>query len=399
MKLNYKATVLACFAGYAVQAVVNNFVPLLFIIFQDTFHIPLHKIALLVTVNFGVQLTVDLLSAKFIDRLGYRASILIAHFCAAAGLLLLAVLPQCIDPFTGILISVMIYAIGGGIIEVLISPIMEACPADNKEASMSLLHSAYCWAHVAVVLLSTAFLKLAGADKWPLLAILWSLIPIANGFLFAKTPIGSLLPAGEEGMSIPELVKSKIFWVLMIMMVCAGASEQAVSQWASAFAERGLGIDKAIGDLAGPLSFALFMASARTFYGKFGHKINLDQFMRISTVLCIGAYLLASLAPHPALNLLGCAVCGLSVGIMWPGSFSKASQVLPRGGTAMFALLALGGDLGCSSGPSLVGAVSDLAGGNLHAGILTAVVFPVAMTICLFWGLKGEKSDDVLRTK
>ena len=200
-------------------------------------------------------------------------------------------------------------------------------------------------------------------------------------------------------MSIPELVKSKIFWVLMIMMVCAGASEQAVSQWASAFAERGLGIDKAIGDLAGPLSFALFMASARTFYGKFGHKINLDQFMRISTVLCIGAYLLASLAPHPALNLLGCAVCGLSVGIMWPGSFSKASQVLPRGGTAMFALLALGGDLGCSGGPSLVGAVSDLAGGNLHTGILTAVVFPVAMTICLFWGLKGEKSYDVLRTK
>lgn len=399
MKFSYKSTMFACFAGYVVQSVVNNFVPLLFILFQDTYDIPLSKITLLVTFNFGVQLTVDLLSAKFIDTLGYRASILIAHFCAAAGLICLVVLPNLMDPFTGILLSVMVYAIGGGILEVLVTPIAECCPTDNREASVSLLHSIYCWGHIAVVALSTAFFKLVGTDKWQILGVLWAFVPIFNGILFAKVPIGSLLPEGERGMSIAELCKNKFFWVLLIMMICSGASEQAVSQWASAFAERGLGIDKAIGDLAGPLSFALFMAASRTFYGKFGDKIDLDKFMKVSTVLCIAAYLTASLAPHPALNLLGCGLCGLSVGIMWPGSFSRASQVLSRGGTAMFALLALGGDLGCGAGPTLVGFVSDLAGGSLHMGILAAVIFPVAMTVCLLFGLKGGKQNDVLRAK
>lgn len=396
MKLSYRSTMFACFAGYVVQSVVNNFVPLLFVIFQDTYGIPLRKITLLVTFNFGVQLTVDLLSAKFIDKLGYRVSMLIAHICSAAGLVLLAVLPGIMDPFAGLLISVMIYAIGGGILEVLVTPITECCPTDNKEASVSLLHSIYCWGHIAVVVLSTAFFKLFGTDKWQILALLWTIIPVLNGILFAKVPIGSLLPEGDKGMTIKELFKSKVFWVLMVMMICAGASEQGVSQWASAFAERGLGIDKAIGDLAGPLSFALCMALSRTFYGKFGDKIDLDKFMKWSAVLCIGAYLTAALAPHPVLNLLGCGICGLSVGIMWPGSFSRASRVLPRGGTAMFALLALGGDFGCSLGPTVVGTVSDLAKGNLHLGVLAAVVFPALMALCL---IKGGKKDDVLRAK
>lgn len=396
MKLSYRSTMFACFAGYVVQSVVNNFVPLLFVIFQDTYGIPLGKITLLVTFNFGVQLTVDLLSAKFIDKLGYRVSMLIAHICSAAGLVLLAVLPGIMDPFAGLLISVMIYAIGGGILEVLVTPITECCPTDNKEASVSLLHSIYCWGHIAVVVLSTAFFKLFGTDKWQILALLWTIIPVLNGILFTKVPIGSLLPEGDKGMTIKELFKNKVFWVLMVMMICAGASEQGVSQWASAFAERGLGIDKAIGDLAGPLSFAFCMALSRTFYGKFGDKIDLDKFMKWSAVLCIGAYLTAALAPHPALNLLGCGICGLSVGIMWPGSFSRASRVLPRGGTAMFALLALGGDFGCSLGPTVVGTVSDLAKGNLHLGVLAAVVFPALMALCL---IKGGKKDDVLRTK
>ena len=390
MKLGYKWTMFACFAGFGVGAIINNFMPLLFIIFQDSFGIPLSQITILVTFNFGVQLTVDLLSAKFVDKIGYRASILIAHFCAAAGVVCLAVLPNIMDPFTGLLISVMVYAIGGGIIEVLISPIMESVPTENSEMAMSLLHSAYCWAYMVVVVLSTVFLKIFGTDKWQILALLWTIVPICNGILFTQVPIGSLLPAGEKGMSIGALFKSKVFWVLMVMMVCAGASEQGVSQWVSAFAERGLGIDKAIGDLAGPLSFAFCMALSRTFYGKFGDKVDLDKFMRLSAVLCIGAYLTAALAPHPVLNLLGCGICGLSVGIMWPGSFSRASRVLPRGGTAMFALLALGGDFGCSLGPTVVGAVSDLAKGNLHTGILAAAVFPALMVLCLIKGGKKK---------
>ena len=383
MKLNYKATIIACFVGYIVQAIINNFVPLLFITFQNQFAIPLSRITLLVTFNFGVQLLVDLLSSLFVDRIGYRASIVLAHVCSAAGLALLTVLPGIMDPFTGILIAVMIYAIGGGIIEVLISPIMESCPTDNKETAMSLLHSFYCWGHVGVVLLSTLFFWSAGIQNWRFLAWAWAVIPILNAFVFLKTPIAPLISEGEKGMTIAQLFISRIFWILMLMMLCAGASEQAVSQWASAFAEKGLGLSKTMGDLMGPMAFAILMGSSRIFYGKYGERINLDRFMRISAALCAASYLLISLAPHPLLSLAGCAVCGLSVGIMWPGTFSKAAATLRSGGTAMFALLALAGDMGCSGGPSLVGFVSGLTGDNLKIGILFALIFPVMMVLCL----------------
>ena len=379
---NYQLTIYACFIGYIVQAIVNNFAPLLFVTFSTTYQIPLSKITMLVTINFGLQLLVDLLSAGFIDKIGYKASVLLAHVLAAVGILALAVLPDALaDPFVGILIAIMIYAIGGGLLEVLVSPIVESCPTDNKETAMSLLHSFYCWGHVSVVLLSTIFFKVFGIENWKILAILWMLVPIANSFLLLKAPIAPLMEEGEKGMSMLELCKQKLFWVLLIMMVCAGASEQAVSQWASTFAEKGLGVDKTIGDLAGPMTFAILMGSARAFYGKYGEKLDLDKFMIGSSILCVISYLLISLSPSPVLSLVGCGICGLSVGIMWPGSFSKAAAGLKRGGTAMFALLALGGDLGCSGGPTLVGLISGAAGDNLKIGVLAAVGFPIILIV------------------
>ncbi|MBQ8861627.1 MAG: MFS transporter [Clostridia bacterium] len=383
MKPTYKTTIFACFVGYIVQAIVNNFAPLLFITFQNTYNIPLSQITLLVTINFGVQLTVDLLSTLFVDKIGYRTSIVIAQFFSAAGLILLTVLPEVMPPFAGILLAVIVYAIGGGIIEVLISPIMESCPTDNKEKAMSLLHSFYCWGHVGVVLISTAFFTIFSIENWRILAYVWALIPLINSVIFIKTPIAPLIADGEKGMTLAELFKSKIFWLLVVMMVCSGACEQAVSQWASAFAEIGLGISKTAGDLAGPMTFAVLMGGARAFYGKYGDKINLDKFMAGSAALCVASYLLASLVPNPIVNLIGCAVCGFSVGIMWPGTFSRAASTLRTGGTAMFALLALAGDLGCSAGPTLVGFVSDNAGGNMKAGIFAATLFPAVMLVCL----------------
>jgi fucose permease len=390
MKPTYKTTIFACFVGYIVQAIVNNFAPLLFITFHTDYNIPLSQITLLVTINFGVQLLVDLLSTLFVDKIGYRTSIVIAQVFSAAGLISLAFLPDVMPPFAGILVSVIIYAIGGGIIEVLISPIMESCPTDNKEKAMSLLHSFYCWGHVGVVILSTAFFAICGIDNWRILACIWAIVPIFNGIIFMKTPIAPLIADGEKGMTLGELFRSKVFWVLVIMMVCSGASEQAVSQWASAFAEMGLGISKTAGDLAGPMAFAIFMGSARAFYGKYGDRIDLDKFMTGSAVLCIASYLVVSLASMPIISLIGCAVCGFSVGIMWPGTFSRAASALRTGGTAMFALLALAGDLGCSTGPTLVGFVSDAFGGNLNAGILAAVIFPAVMVGCLIAGKKKK---------
>ena len=302
MKATYKTTIFACFIGYIVQAIVNNFVPLLFITFQNSYQIPLSEITLLVTINFGVQLTVDLLATLFVDKIGYRTSIVIAQVFSASGLLMLTFMPEIMDPFTGILLSVIVYAIGGGIIEVLISPIMESCPTDNKEKAMSLLHSFYCWGHVGVVLLSTLFFSLVGIDNWRILAAIWAIVPIANGIIFLKTPIAPLLSADEKGMTLLDLCKSKVFWLLMLMMLCAGASEQAVSQWASAFAEQGLGISKAAGDLAGPMAFAIFMGSTRAVYGKYGDKLNLEKFMITSTMLCIASYLVISLVPSPLIS-------------------------------------------------------------------------------------------------
>src|SRR5574344_419871 len=380
MENKYNKTMTACFVGYIVQAIVNNFVPLLFLTFERSYQIPLSLITLLVTLNFGIQLFVDIISIKFVDKYGYRACMIAAHICSAAGLIGLTILPEILpSPFIGVLLAVIIYAIGGGLLEVLVSPVVESCPSDNKEKAMSMLHSFYCWGHVGVVIISTLFFRFAGINNWKILALVWSIVPIGNAILFSKVPIASLIKEGERGLNLRELFGIKAFWILMIMMVCSGASEQAVSQWASAFAEKGLGVSKTIGDLAGPMAFAILMGTSRAFYGKFGGHLNLDKFMIYSCLLCILSYLGISFLPLPFLSLVACAICGLSVGIMWPGTFSKAAATLPKGGTALFALLALGGDIGCSGGPTLVGLVSGAANDNLKIGILAGIIFPVTL--------------------
>lgn len=383
VKDNYNHTLYASYIGYITQAIVNNFAPLLFLTFQSTLGISLDRIALLVTLNFGVQLLVDLSAARFVDRIGYRTAIVAAHLFAGAGLVGLAVLPSLLpSPYAGLLLSVVCYAIGGGLIEVLISPIVEACPTARKEAAMSLLHSFYCWGHVFVVLASTAFFLTVGIANWRVLACVWAAVPLLNALYFARVPIASLVEEGE-GLPLRALLREKSFWVLGLLMVCAGASEQGMSQWASAFAEGALGVSKTMGDLAGPLSFALCMGTARALYAAFSERISLRRFMAGSAVLCILSYLGASLTRNALLGLASCALCGLSVGILWPGTFSMAAKALRRGGTALFALLALAGDLGCSAGPAVVGVVSEAMGANLRMGLLAAVVFPAALLLSL----------------
>lgn len=382
MSDKYQKTMYACFVGYIVQAIINNFVPLLFLTFEKNYHIPLSQITMLITFNFGVQLVVDFLAAKYVDRIGYRTSIVLAHVCSAAGLIGLAVLPELFpNSIMGLMIAVVIYAVGGGLIEVLISPIMESCPSKHKEKAMSLLHSFYCWGHVGVVLLSTLFFHFFGIENWKILALVWAIIPVVNGIVFCKVPMASLMEEGETGMTLGELAGNGTFWILMLMMVCSGASEQGVSQWASTFAEKGLQISKTMGDLAGPMFFAILMGASRAFYGKYGDKLDLNRFMVGSSILCVLSYLCISLSPSPLLSLIGCGICGLSVGIMWPGSFSRASQSLPKGGTAMFAMLALAGDVGCGSGPTVVGYVTGLVGEDLKRGILAGVIFPVLLLV------------------
>ena len=376
------ATIHSCFFGYIVQAIVNVYVPLLFVTFQNEFGLSLSQVTLLITFNFGVQLLVDLLSVTFVDRIGYRASVVAAHVLAAAGLILLAFLPNIMPPFAGILTSVTVYAVGGGLIEVVVSPIVESCPSKQKEKTMSLLHSFYCWGSVGVILLSTLFFSCFGIGQWKVLACVWALIPLYNIWNFATCPIERLTEEGK-GMTIRALCKTPLFWLAIVLMVCAGASELSMAQWASAYTEAALGFTKTLGDLIGPCLFAVTMGISRVIYGRYGAKMDLTRFMIGSGILCLCCYLLASLSKAPVLGLIGCVFCGFSVGIMWPGTISIVSPRLPQGGTALFALLAMAGDLGGAFGPSLVGTVTQQAGDNLQAGMLVGSVFPLVLVLSL----------------
>ncbi len=384
MRLNYKSTVAACGIGYIIQAIVNTFVPLLFLTLQNEYSIPLSKITLLITVNFLIQLSVDILSTLFVDRIGYRPSVVIAHLFASCGLILLNILPDIMpDPFVGILISVIFYAIGGGLLEVVISPITEACPTKNKARAMSFLHSFYCWGAVLVVLCSTIFFELFGIENRRILTYIWAAVPIINMIFFILVPMYTLTEKGEKGISVKALFKSKFFLLLLVMMLCAGASELGISQWASTFAEEGLGVSKTVGDLAGPMAFSILMGLARVIYGKYGNKIKMYSFMQFSLILCFAAYLAVALVPSAVVGLVGCAVCGFSVGILWPATYSMGAGRIKGAGTSLFAFLALAGDFGCAAGPTLAGFVSSAFDNNLRAGILVASVFPLIMLICL----------------
>ena len=393
MKKNYRKTLEACYLGIITQAAAANFAPLLFVKFHTDYGISLGQIALIPTVFFLTQLVIDVLCARFVDGIGYRASVIAAEAASAAGLIGLAFLPELFpDPFAGVMASVVVYAIGSGLTEVLVSPIVEACPFENKESVMSLLHSFYCWGSLGVVLLSTLFFSAFGIGSWKYLACFWALIPLYNIWDFSVCPIERLTEEGK-GMTIGQLFRTPLFWAAIVLMICAGASELAMAQWASAFAEAALGLSKTVGDLAGPCLFAATMGLSRVIYGKYGAKMDLVRYMTASGVLCVACYLLASLSQSPLLSLLGCVLCGFSVGIMWPGTISIFSRVLPLGGTAMFALLAMAGDLGGAFGPSAVGFVSQRAGDNLQIGLLSGCVFPLVLLISLFIIRKKTRAE------
>lgn len=389
---NYNHTIYACYVGYITQAIVNNFAPLLFLTFNSELGISLDKISVLISINFGTQLFIDFISAFFVDKTGYRTCMIIAHLFASVGLAGLWLFPALLpDAYTGILLAVVIYAVGGGLLEVLVSPIVEACPTKKKETAMSMLHSFYCWGHVFVIVASTCFFSVFGLQNWRTLACIWAVVPMLNLLYFTQVPI-QVLVENNNGMRVSELIGNKVFLLLFMMMLCAGAAEQGMSQWASAFAESSLHVPKSFGDLPGPCMFAFLMGCSRAFYGKFGDRVNLHKFVIISCILCIVSYLCASLAQEPLLGFAGCALCGLSVGILWPGTFNIAAKNLKRGGTAMFALLALAGDFGCGAGPSVVGYISEYFGGDLKKGLLAAVVFPILL-ICSFAGMRNNKCE------
>ncbi len=385
---NYKKTLIACYLGFITQAITSNFAPLLFLTFKSSYGISLEMIALIPMVFYLTQLLVDLVAVKFADIIGYRTCVVISQLVSALGLILMAFLPELLpNAFVGIIISVVLYAIGSGLVEVLLSPIVEACPFENKAGVMSLLHSFYCWGAVGVILGSTLFFAVFGIENWKILTMIWAAVPLVNTVNFLSCPIERLVEDGD-GMRVGQLLRTPLFLLMILLMICAGASEATMTQWASAFTESALGVSKTIGDLAGPCMFAVFMGITRVFYGKFSEKLNLTKVMLACGSLCVVCYLLAALSPISMIGLVGCALCGLAVGIMWPGTICISSQKCPRGGTAMFAFLALAGDLGAAVGPTVVGGIADAVGGNLKTGLLFATLFPAIMILGLILLLK-----------
>ena len=392
MKLTARHTVRASYVGYLTQAITINFAPLLFITFENTYQISMGKISLLIAVSFLTQLTADAIWAKFSTAFNPRAGAILAHVCAVVGMTGFAWLPEVLpSPYVGLMISVIIAAVGGGIIEVLISPIVEACPTEEKSSAMSLLHSFYSWGLAGVVLLSTLFFSAVGIEHWRILSCIWAIIPAIGAIAFCFVPIYTLeSPAQSEDTSSRSLFRSGIFWVFFLMMFCAGAAEQAMAQWASSFAESGLGVSKAVGDILGPCAFAVFMGTSRVIYGKSGGRLNLRRFIVISAILCILSYLIAALSPLPLLSLVGCALCGLSVGILWPGTYSLASARVPFGGVRMFALLALAGDIGCLVGPTAAGWIAEACGNNLKVSFLVSIIFPALILLMCYLGFRKK---------
>lgn len=411
MKYTYKQTLHACYFGLITQAVVNNLAPLLFIIFQNQFNISFEMIGRLILINFGTQIAADFLAVKFVDRIGYRIAAISAHIFCALGLIGLGVLPSLLpSPYIGLVIAVVIYAMGGGLIEVMISPIVDSLPGDAKASAMSLLHSFYCWGQMGVVLVTTLIIKLFGNGIWFILPILWSLIPLYNLFRFIKVPLIPTIPEHDK-IPVKQLCTSNIFIIALILMMCAGASELTMSQWSSLFAEKGLKVPKLIGDILGPCLFALLMGIGRSIYGFWGHKIVLKKALIASGALCIACYAVTVFIQNPIISLFGCAVCGLSVSLMWPGTLSLTAEYHPKGGTVMFGVLAIFGDVGASIGPWLAGLVSDLAqksaklvaigaANNLNpdqvglkSGLLITMIFPLILFISILF-LKKEKGTN-----
>ena len=380
----YHRTLITCYFGYISQAIINNLLPLLFVTLQNQFSLSVTQIGFMVTFNFFMQLVVDLIAAKYADKIGYRACMVIAHASCALGLAGLALFPFLFsNPYTGLLLSISIYAIGGGLTEVLVSPIVQALPLRRKESVISILHSFYCWGHAGVVLLTTLFFYLFGRENWRLVCVLWAIVPAANIIMCSICPMCKLVEE-EEQLSFRELFRSKLFWIFIVMMLCAGAAEHSMVQWSSYFAETALMVDKAIGDLLGPCTFAILMGITRAVYGTFGDRFPLQKVLILTSIVCVCSYFVAVFSPIPIISLIGCGFCGVSVGLMWPGTFNLSAKYCVKGGTAMFAFLALAGDMGCSVGPSIVSSVATALGGELKSGLLAASVFPMILALGVF---------------
>lgn len=390
MSTSYRSTKIACFIGFVVQAIINNFLPVLFIIFYSKpYNLNYEQLGRLLFINFFVQLVVDALTPIIVKKIGYRGASVACHALAAAGLCMLGILPWAFPThiYTCLVAAIVVYASGSGIIEVCISPIVEMLPGDKKGADMAFTHSFYCWGQMFTVLVSTLLIAVIGQSYWHIIPIIWAIIPLFNMFNFMRVPIVEV-PEESASKTAKTLFKNRDFWVFVVVMICAGASEITMAEWASIFTQQALGVSKTVGDLLGPCAFAICMGSGRVIFGLLDGKFNPKKALIINNILCVACYVGVALCNINWLSLVVCALCGFTVSLSWPGTYSMAARHFTTGGTLMFSVLALSGDLGCSMGPWIMGIVANNT--NLQTGFLVSAIFPTIMVAVLPF-LRKEK--------
>lgn len=411
MKKEFRLTLMAARMGFFTQALVNNLAPVFFVLFRVLYGFSYLQVGILAALNFTLQLFADITSPNLISRFGYRKCAMTAQALCAVGLILMPGL--CIltgGVYISFIIPVLIYSYGAGMIEVLASPIVEAIPDLPENTKMSMLHSFYSWGQMTCVALTTLALHFIGYERWFLIPVLWSAIPIFGIILFSRARLDMADMAEKESEKGGRLF-CRSFVLMLIIMTCAGASEIAMSEWSSLFAEEALGVSKVAGDLFGPCMFALFMGMGRMCHAKFGERLNLSRLIKACSLLCVICYVGAALLRPAAASLIFCALTGLSVSLMWPGALSLAAA-RNNGGARMYGLLAAFGDIGCIIGPVVTSSVSEFADGNeriraigaayglsadktaLRASLLAMALIPLVMLICLsLFSDKGRENE------
>lgn len=392
-KINYTPTKISAYVGYFVQAIVNNFLPILFVAFQDIYGIGYEKLGRLIVFNFITQMVTDILSPKIISLLGYRKTAVMCQLIAALGLTLAAVLPNVLpNAYIGIVLAVIVYAFASGLMEVIISPMIEMLPTSNKSGNMSLLHSFYCWGQAITTVGTTLLLSAFGYRGWTYIPLIWAIVPFINAFSFIRVPIVEPQPERKSD-SFRVLFSDRRFRVFMLIMLCAGASEIAMAEWASVFAQNALGVSQIAGDLAGPCAFSLFMGLGRLLYAAFSEKISYRSTVIVLGLCCAVCYYIAAFASIPIFALAACALCGFTVSILWPGTISAGAVAFPRGDAVMFSVFAMCGDIGCCIGPWLLGVVAEHF--TLNIGFAVSSFFPLLMVALAIFFIKEQRSVSV----
>lgn len=405
---SYQLTTISCFVGIFCQAVSSNITAILFIPLMTLYGLSYVHLGLLVGINFTTQVLVDIIASRLVDRYGFRVFVLPSDILAVIGLVLFGLTPVLFDNIlTGLVFSTIIFSASCGLQEVMLSPIVNAIPHNDKGPAMALMHSFYAWGQVATIIITTLFLFFFGIENWQVIVFLWALVPLVNFFMFLAAPFPGVIHENQR-MTMRDLILKPFYLVALLAIMGGAATELVMNQWSSTFSEKVLELPKVTGDILGMCGFAVFLGLGRVLYGRYGSKINMNNVLVGSAAAAVVCYIAVAISPLPAISLAACAVCGLAASLLWPGTLVITAEKYPLAGAWIFAILAAAGDIGAASGPFAAGVITDLTRQMpsilqfaaslqllpdqfaIRIAILLSAIFPL-FTLACHWFLKQRQ--------